>query len=200
MNQTHHAIILLLEKTGEQYYRIHYFSESDGYRITLKRASTKSISANLPDIFQIAELSIETKKTEDTGFLREFKVIQSFNEISKHYDSYYQASLFLKIIMKNASHMDDPADIFSLLQKSLEAWKEHLHPEVIYLKSLYLLAQTDGFPVAEGWRDTLPQSVKNNALSILKAPLAEQNHTVGEVKEITQSLTKWLTHFYDFQF
>jgi hypothetical protein len=63
---------------------------------------------------------------------------------------------------------------------------------VVYLKSLYLFARDEGYPVKQEWLPALGEDERVAAASVLNNPIGLQRSAPGQVAGIRDSLEAYL--------
>ena len=161
MNHLRQAIVIGIEEGSERFSRVHLFSESEGYELTLKRKSSRRAGTQHLDLFQTVELVLEQKPDKDLSFLKETHILTERTQIGKHYQTFEMASRFCRAVRLNARHMQETGSVFSLLEQSLDAWNSKTLPNTIFLKALFRLASEEGFPVRQYWLGKMSKEEKN---------------------------------------
>ena len=89
----------------------------------------------------------------------------------------------------NTRHMEISIDLFDLINRCFDGWEKDGDPTVILLKSLYILASSEGFPVRQEWFDSLSASMRQTAVALF-SPL--RNGSRFGVSDILKPLEIWL--------
>lgn len=200
-NSSEHALILSLEPSGESYLKLSALSAESGAFLCLKRRSKKNPLKDPPDLFDTADISLETARSGTTRFVKDYRTINRRLAIGNSYKKLLHASEFAKLIANNAPLMSDYPALYKLCEQSLDAFAERSYPEIIHLKSLYRLLYTEGYPVRESWWPKLQDSLKTEARVLLNQPTPEtmENTLEESVNDLMQSLQNWLQHETDFK-
>jgi hypothetical protein len=95
--------------------------------------------------------------------------------------------------------MPESEMLFALTERAFDAFARGKAPEVVLLKSLYLLLKDEGYPVRESWWPTLRTDLRWAAKQILSEPSPDKTEpTARETCErIEQHLTLWMRHHTD---
>ncbi len=175
------------------------FSEGRGLLQVYRRIHTKRPSVStLPDLFDKLDAVLETRNEGRTWFLKEYSVVRRFSGIGNNYRCLEYASRLASIILKNPLHHDEGSPLFEILEHALDAWDKGLHPGIVYLKTLYLHARNEGFPVREDWLKHLPLRRRDKAVAIIHLPLVRQAVTdAADAEKLIQSLERWLQGYHD---
>lgn len=188
------VLVLRVAPSGESFLKLDILSPEHGGFLCLKRVSKKNTQQSKPDLFDTAELELETSKQGTAKFVREYQLVHRREAIGASYHSLRHASEFAALLARNAPHMAEPAELFHLAERSLDAFAEGKAPEIIHLKAVYLLLKNEGYPIRESWWPQLPQHLKEVAKDAINSPAPEK--TTPEVREMHESvlelLYRWL--------
>lgn len=187
-------LILRLAPSGESFLKIDVLSAELGTFLCLKRISKKSPQQTTPDLFDTAEIQLETSKQGTARFIREYQLLHRREAIGRSYHSLRHASEFSALIARNGPHMAEPEALFHLVERTLNAFAEGKAPEVVHLKAVYMLLKNEGYPIRESWWPELPKHLKESTKDAINSPAPEQ--TAKEVQahneSILQHLYRWL--------
>ena len=91
--------------------------------------------------------------------------------------------------------MANPANLYQITERTLNAFAEKKTPAIILLKALYLLLKGEGYPVREGWWPRLPTHLRESARQLINTPAPDSTSTqlVDICTEINQSLYNWIS-------
>jgi len=189
------ATVLHRSISGDHWVRLQFLAVDHGRLDCLIRNSKRS-SSNLPmlDLFDDVQLALESRNEGRTWFIKEAAVLRRRPGLGRSYEGLRHACRFATIIRDNPGPAESRLPVYELLHRSLDAWETGLRPDVVYLKSLYLLARDEGYPVAQEWRTRLSPSARSLALSLLGAPVEGQTSDAEAVAELTQNLEEYLRH------
>lgn len=195
MSQTHKVLVLRKEASGESFLKLHLLGEELGCQLCLKRVATKSRSAKAaPDLFDTAEVQLDTSKHGTAQFVAEYQIIQRRSNIGLNYRALRHASNLSNLLIANGSHMADLPALYQLAERSMDAFAERLEPSVVFLKSLFLLLKDEGYPVRESWWPNVPAPLRDPTREWLgqpsPGPLPEEARKLCE--SATQDLLHWL--------
>jgi hypothetical protein len=170
-----------------------FSSEHGGLRI-LQRLSRKSSTASGPplDLFDEAELLLESSNEGRTWFVRESRVLVRRSEIGRSYDALRLASAFASVVAENPVHEESRAAVHALLHEAFAAFASAGRPDIVYLKSLYRFARDEGYPLKQHWFPELNEADRALALAVLNRPLAGQTATPAEVARLRTRLETYL--------
>lgn len=195
-----HALVLGLAPSGESYQKITALSAESGCFLCLKRASKKAPLKNAPDLFDTAEIELETARNGNTRFVRDYRTLHRRSQLGNSYRTLNCVAEFVKLVAHNAPLMGDYPLLYQLCEQSLDAFAERRHPEIVHLKSLYRLLQAEGYPVRESWWPQLASKIKQPATELLNQPTPEEasEDTLKTAATLTESIRDWLQRETDF--
>jgi hypothetical protein len=92
--------------------------------------------------------------------------------------------------------MPESERLLELTAQAFDAFAEGKAPEVVLVKSLYLLLKDEGYPVRESWWPMLRPDLRGRAKDLLQqpAPLQIDGDTREACERIEQHLTHWMRH------
>lgn len=191
---TQPALILKVAATGESFLRLDVLGAKDGLFVCLKRISSKQISKGSPDLFDTVELQVDRAKSGNTLFVRELQVLHRRGAIGSSYQNLQYASDYATLLAKNSIHMPDPSALYQLAERTFNAFAERAAAPVVYLKGLYLLLQTEGFPVRESWWPRVPHPLRESAKQLINQPSPASNNPslLKDCEALISDLTRWI--------
>ena len=195
MIKTHKALVLSLESSGESFLKLTVLSPESGAFYCLKRKAKKiSSTTDTPDLFDTAEIDLETTKQGSALFVRNYRSLNRRSEIGQNYHKLLAASEFSALLARNSPQMGDYADLYNRVERSLDAFCERAHPTIVLLKSLYLLLKDEGYPVRESWWPNLPSTLREAAKNILNQPTPNADLAIAsnDCQLLTKNLYIWL--------
>ena len=188
------ALVLKMEPTGESFLKLHILTTGSGVFLCLKRIPKKALHSSMPDIFDQALISLETSQQGTIRFVKEYQLTQRREQIGQNYRSLSNASFFSQLLVSNAEHLPESKTLFNLTARSFDAYAAGKVPEIVLLKSLYLILTNEGFPVRESWWPTVPSNLTSLAKRQLQASapmqieVDEKKHCQG----ICDHLIDWM--------
>jgi recombinational DNA repair protein (RecF pathway) len=199
MPEHEEALVLKTEPSGESFLKLHLLTEEQGIFLCLKRISKKAGPSAAPDIFDTALVILENSKQGSLRFVKEYQLVKRRESIGQNYRSLHGASTFARLLIRNGAHMPESPVLFDLTRRTLDAFAEDKAPEIVLLKSLYLLLKDEGYPVRESWWPELPPSWREPARALLRQPTpAKTDRETREFCEhLEQHLTRWMRHHTD---
>lgn len=194
------AIVLSVAPSGESFQKLHLLSAESGVFLTLKRISRKKNSTTAADLFDTAEVLLESSKQGTLRFVADYRLIHRRSAIGKSYLNLQAASEFCALLALNGPHMADAAALFQLTKRTLDAFVERSLPEVVLFKAIYLLLRDEGYPVKEAWWPEIPRNLKPQARELLTRPTPDQISPESSAITATllHSLLLWLRRETDF--
>lgn len=184
------GIVLYRQLAGEHHLRLHLAAPERGLLRVLARHASKGTPPP-PDLFDAGDFTVEASRG-NAYFLKDFRLQRRRTELAQSYAAFEAACEFAEVFRKNLEHLEEPAEPVALLERGLDAFETGQRPEVTLLKSLYLLARMEGFPVKEEWLIGLPGSLRRQAKEVLNSPLTEQTVDSATVESLLHSLRAWL--------
>ena len=127
-------------------------------------------------------------------FVKEYQLTKRREQIGHNYRSLSNASFFSQLLVSNAEHLPESKTLFNLTARSFDAYAAGKVPEIVLLKSLYLILTNEGFPVRESWWPTVPSNLTSLAKRQLQASapmqieVDEKKHCQG----ICDHLIDWM--------
>jgi len=199
MPEHEEALVLKTESSGESFLKLHLLTVESGIFLCLKRLSKKPGTSTTPDLFDQAAILLETSQQGTMRFVKDYQLIRRREAIGQSYRSLRHASRLSQLLVSNGAHMPESEQLFELTARAFDAFAAGKAPEVVLLKSLYLLLKDEGYPVRESWWPTLRMDLREAAKRILRAPSPAQIETTERetCERIEQHLTLWMRHHTD---
>ncbi|MGC6454929.1 MAG: hypothetical protein ACON39_03670 [Coraliomargaritaceae bacterium] len=196
MAQPEPALILKTAPTGESFVTLSALSAERGLFYCLQRYS-KSAQKNgtRADLFDTAELQLQAARNGNgTLFINDYRLQQKREKIGHSYPCLLHASNYAALLVRNATHMPDTAALFDLAERTLDAFDSEKAPQIVFLKGLYLLLLTEGFPVREDWLPRLDPKQFPIAQELIQKPSPPKPTTnqIEACDHITEHLCNWL--------
>lgn len=188
---------LILDKntSGESHWRYTLFSPQHGRILCLQRKSRKPKQQTTIDLFDIGQFQLELPDQGTATFIKDFQLIHRFSQLGKSYSALTRASEFAHIVSNNLQHAEHFTTLYQLCQRTLSALEEAHHPTATLIKSLYLFARDEGYPIKEDWYTHLPTDEQKCAALIINTPLAKLDLNESLAQTILKQLQTWLkTH------
>lgn len=189
------AVILKLTRSGERHTQVDLISPDHGLFRVLKRNSKKANTYAI-DLFDQGEAHIDHKTGEhaNRGFLTEFVVSRKRSGIGKSYRSLQAASWLSGLLLRNPLHDDTSEDLFLLAVRAFDALDDGRPAHAVMLKTLFVFARDEGYPLIEDWANKLPLEIANAVAYLLKTPLADLEHEPRIQETAYQSLALYIEH------
>lgn len=199
MPEQEEALVLKTEPSGESFLKLYLLTAESGIFLCLKRISKKVGNSPSPDLFDHAAIILETSQQGTMRFVKEYQLIRRREQIGQNYRSLCGASRLSQLLVSNAAHMPESDILFDLAGRSFDAFAEGKVPEVVLLKSLYLLLKDEGYPVRESWWPSLPSHLIASAKSFLQASAPTRIETDERklCERINEHLIQWMRHHTD---
>lgn len=194
MPEQEESLVLKTAPSGESFLKLYLLTIQNGVFLCLKRIPKKALHSSIPDIFDQALITLETSQQGTMRFVKEYQITQRREQIGHNYRSLSSASFFSQLLVSNAAHLPESKTLFNLTARSFDAFAAGKVPEIVLLKSLYLVLTNEGFPVRESWWPTVPSNLTSLAKRQLQASTPMQIDA-GEKKHcqgICDHLIDWM--------
>ncbi len=175
IHQTEAHVLARAPHTGDHLV-LTCFSPADGLLTALLRAARnqKPDTAPAPDLFDRLALSLEHGRGSPAGgpwFVREHRLLVRHTAIGRGYEALSAASRLARLVVQNPGPEDSRAAIDVLLAQAFAAFaRPAARPDLVYFKSLYLLARDEGLPLKQEWLPSLPPGDRDLAVAALQLP------------------------------
>jgi hypothetical protein len=168
------------------------FSAEHGVLHCLRRLPKGKTGAAEIDLFDEAELWLESSNQGRTWFLKEHRFIQRHAGIGRSYEALQAAAALAALISRNPIPDESRPAVSDLLRSSLTALAAGGRPDIGWLKALYCFLRDEGYPVKQQWWPELPAAERTVAAHLLNQPLAAQTAAATTVAKITRRLEDWV--------
>lgn len=189
------AIVLKLTPTGERFTQARLLCSELGTLSVLKRNHRKQQGLAI-DLFDQGEAHIDRKAGEEAnhGFLTDFVVSKKRSGIGRSYRSLQAASWLSGLLLQNPMHGGTGEDLFTLAERAFDALSETTAPHAVLLKTLYLFARDEGYPVLQDWGKNLTANLSSDVAYLLKTPLQEIDRDPARQEAAFSSLAHYVAH------
>lgn len=191
---TERALVLRIAPSGESFQKLDILTAESGAFLCLKRLSKKNPLSAAPDLFDSADIQLETSKQGTARFVSEYQLVQRRSSIGQSYRKLQYASDFCALIAQNGPHMAAPAELYRLTERTLNAFAERDVPGIVFLKAVYLLLKDEGYPVRESWWPQLPSHLREPGKQLLNQPTPDsaKPELLEACVELSRNLCHWL--------
>lgn len=187
------AFILTRQPSGsDSFEQLTAFSAEHGVLLCLRRTKQSKNASTPLDLFDEAELWLESSNQGRTWFIKEHRFIQRHDGIGRSYEALKTAAAFGTLIARNPVPDESRQPVTDLLRSSLGALAAGGRPDIVWLKTLYCLLRDEGYPVKQQWWPQLPATDRDIAVQLLNQPLASQTADAPIVARITRRLEEWV--------
>ncbi len=162
-----------------------------------RRPSKASTFLNDPDLFESGELNIEKKGENKPAFLKEFVPHSRYQGIARKYKALKAASRLARFYEKNLIHMEFFDAAWELLHTALDSFSSKEQSDTILLKSLYVFARSEGYPVRENWLENLSPQIKSEIASVIQSPVDSINIESAKITAWIRNLEIFFQHHTD---
>ncbi|MEO6995392.1 MAG: hypothetical protein ABI273_17435 [Lacunisphaera sp.] len=187
------GFVLAKQASGsDSFEQLTFFSGESGLIHCLRRAAgSKTAAGPAIDLFDEAELWLESSNQGRTCFIKEHRLIQRHAGIGRSYDTLRAAAALTTLISRNTVPDESRESIIGWLRTTLAALAGGGRPDIIWLKALYCFLRDEGYPVKQQWWPSLTPADREVAAQLLNQPLAAQSAANPAVARITGQLEKW---------
>lgn len=159
---------------------------------TSSRRSTATRSEARLDLFDEAELSLESSTQGRTWFVKEHRLLRRATGLGRSYDALRTAAALAALVTRNPVPDESRAPVAALLRQSLASLETGARPDLVWLKTLFVFLRDEGYPVKQHWWQQLGSAERDSAAQILNQPIADQNPDPALVARLTQRLHDWV--------
>ena len=169
------------------------FSPEHGNLLALQRVPRKPSPTHVaPDLFDAVSVMLESSNQGRTWFVREVRVAKRRSGIGRSYDALRFASALAAVISRNPVHEESRGNVARMLGTALDALASGARPDAVHLKSLYVFARDEGYPVTQEWLPSLGTEDLAVARAVLNRPLGAQDSPAADVARLRLSLEAYL--------
>ena len=187
------AFILARQPSGsDAFEQLTAFSPEQGVLHLLRRMKQTKTSATPLDLFDEAELWLESSSQGRTWFVKEHRFIQRHDGIGRSYEALRTAVALGQLLTRNPVPDESRPAMVELLRSSFGALAAGGRPDVVWLKALYCLLRDEGYPVKQQWWPALPAGDRDTATAVLNQPVAGQAIAPPAVARVTKRLEEWI--------
>jgi hypothetical protein len=190
---TTEAFVIEKRPPSDAYQTLGLFSQEHGNLLALQRVPRKPSSSHVaPDLFDDVSAMLESSNQGRSWFVREIRITARRSGIGRSYDALRFASALAAVISRNHVHEESRPNVARMLATAFDALASGGRPDAVHLKSLYLFARDEGYPVKEEWLPSLGSADGAIAAAVLRRRLDAQDSTVPEVARLRASLERYL--------
>lgn len=170
---------------------LHCLQRSPPANPVVKRRPSAPRSEGRLDLFDEAELWLESSNQGRTWFIKEPRIVQRHEGIGRSYEALRAAAALATLISRNPVPDESRLEVAALLRASLDALAAGGRPDITWLKALYCFLRDEGYPVKQQWWPQLAAD-RDAAAQLLNQPLAAQTAEAATVTRITGRLEEWV--------
>ena len=190
---TAEAFVIEKRPPADSFQTFVLFSAEHGNLLALQRVPRKPSGSHVsPDLFDEVCVFLESSNQGRTWFVREVRIVIRRSGIGRSYDALRFASALAAVVGRNPVHEESRECVAALLRTAFDAFGSAVRPDVVHLKSLYLFARDEGYPVKQEWLPSLSPADRAVAASVLNLPVGAQDAAPADVARIRQSLESYL--------
>ena len=187
------AFILAKQPSGsDSFEQLTVFSSENGLLHCLRRIGQGKKASPPIDLFDEAELWLESSNQGRTWFIKEHRFIQRHEGIGRSYEALRAAAALATLISRNAVPDESRVPVITLLRSSFTALAAGGRPDITWVKALYCFLRDEGYPVKQQWWPALSVADRETAAELLNQPLATQTASAATVSRIALKLEQWV--------
>jgi hypothetical protein len=169
------------------------FSAEHGNLLAMQRVPRKLSATHVaPDLFDEVSAMLESSNQGRTWFVKEVRITTRRSGIGRSYDALRFASALASVVSRNPVHEESRAGVARMLGTALDALASGARPDAVHLKSLYLFARDEGYPVRQEWLPSLSPADLAVARAVLNRRLDAQDSSAADVGRLRASLEAYL--------
>ncbi|HEY1792357.1 MAG TPA: hypothetical protein VGG34_05525 [Opitutaceae bacterium] len=190
---TTEAFVIERRPPSDAFQPLLLFCAEQGNLLAMLRVPGRPSAAHVaPDLFDEVSAILETSNQGRTWFVREIRIARRRPGIGRSYEALSAASALAAVIARNPFHEEGRAGVARALRSALDALAAGSRPDVVHLKSLFLFARDEGYPVRQEWLPSLGAADHDTAEDILARPVAGQGADPALVGRLLRSLESYL--------
>lgn len=190
---TTEAFVIEKRPPSDAFQTLGLFSSEHGNLVALQRVPRKPSASHLsPDLFDEVSAMLESSNQGRTWFVKEIRIGTRRAGIGRSYQALLFASALASVISRNPVHEESRENVARLLRTAFDALALGSRPDAVHLKSLYLFARDEGYPVKQEWLPSLGAADRAVAQAVLNRRLDAQDSTTAEVARLRRSLEGYL--------
>jgi hypothetical protein len=169
------------------------FSAEHGNLLAMQRVPRKASATHVaPDLFDEVSAMLESSNQGRTWFVKEIRITTRRSGIGRSYDALRFASALASVVSRNPVHEESRGSVARMLGTALDALASGARPDAVHLKSLYLFARDEGYPVQQEWMPSLSPADLSVARAVLNRRLDAQDSAAADVARLRASLEAYL--------
>jgi len=122
-------------------------------------------------------------------FLSEIHLLKRPEVLARNMRAFNEAARLVRLMQLSFVHLPDYHEICAIFNRAIDNYQHGAASAVVTLKAFYKMLSSEGFPVGEGWLNTLDGELGEKAQTLLKAPL--EGLPADEGIRILESLILW---------
>jgi len=190
------AIVLQKRPPSDRFQTLRVFSAEQGLLTVLQRMTTRRSAGaginHLLDLFDEAELELESRNQGQTWFVREARLRNRAGDLGRNYETLRQASDLAGLVTRHPGPAESHPLVAELLRAAFAAFRDTDRPDIVYFKSLFRFSRDEGYPVREDWLERLSAADRQLAEQLLHQPVAELTISAEEVARLRHRLEDYL--------
>jgi hypothetical protein len=190
---TTEAFVIEKRPPTDSFQSLTLFSPEHGNLLALQRVPRRPSAAHVaPDLFDDVAVMLESSNQGRSWFVKEIRIANRRTAIGRSYEALLFASALVAVVGRNPVHEESRENVGLLLRTALDAFAAGVRPDVVHLKSLYVFARDEGYPVKQEWVPSLGAADAAVAAAVLNRRVGEQQVAPAEVARLRASLELYL--------
>jgi hypothetical protein len=190
---TTEAFVIERRPPTDAFQALGLFSGEHGNLLAMHRVPRKPSSAHVaPDLFDEVSAMLESSNQGRTWFVKELRITTRRPGIGRSYDALRFASALAAVVSRNPVHEESRSNVARMLGTALDALANGARADAVHLKSLYLFARDEGYPVTQEWLPSLSPADLAVARAVLNRRLDAQDSPAADVARLRLSLEAYL--------
>jgi recombinational DNA repair protein (RecF pathway) len=199
--QTQGFVLAKQPSGSDSFEQVTVFAADHGVLLCLRRqpkpttAARRNATANSEgtlDLFDEAELWLESSNQGRTWFIKEHRLVHRHAGIGRSYDALRAAAALGALLSRNPVPDESRPEVSALVRTTFGALADGGRPDIVWLKALYCLLRDEGYPVKQQWWPQLPADDRDTAARLINQPLAGQTTDAADVARVTRRLEDWV--------
>ena len=188
------ACCLKRSPSGEDRLLLQLFLREEGLKRVFARVSRKGgPGRGVPDFLAVGEVTLRQKGPDLPAWLQEFSPEAAYHGIARDYRRLKAASRMAAFFAANLPHVEEFPSLWDLLHSALEAVENAPVPEVVPLKTVFLFARGEGYPVHQDWLGRQRGGDRRALADNLRRPVADCAADPGDLGRWLEDLFRFLS-------
>ena len=187
------CVVLGRDPSGESHLLLTLLEPTQGLERCLLRIS-RAKGATPPDLFDEAELWLESRSQGRTWFIKEYRHLARRPGIGRSYASLQAAARLARLVQRNPVPDESRGPVATLLRQALGALDAGAAPEVVWFKALYRFLREEGYPVKQQWWQGLADVDRTLAATVLQTTATATAADPAALAVLLGALEAWVAN------